>query len=740
MSEQAAPARVRQTAAPQPGLKNDLRLQRKCACGKHTVDGSECSACKAKRMSLQRWSADRPSPASMLRAGAPQPRQLGPAEKAEQRERDFIRLDVREDAAEGGRGEIQWLTSVLADTVAGIDAPGLFDRSSSARPGRAKLRDTYLIESPGSTATAGSLATRGHVEGAADPERAIDLAPAASTSPTSIAAEAASAETTAATALAPSATASPASTSAAATASAPIAAPARPVSRPAAAAEPGEPQPDVEEPQLEEDALTAALPQRHLLFDDRAEDLNPGQMERTVFLDRLQAEVARAAEEELAGTGRTTDGCPYLRYWFGYYRSRSSRQIERALHRYAPETVRAERAADYIPLVVERVRRAVATWARTGEITGIPTDLAAGAALARSRKDGIRTTRPFGPILRKAREDRGSRGADDPERVQAELGDGRPLDAGVRSRMEEALGRELGPVHLHTDAGAGRLANSLNARAFAVGGHVAFAAGEYRPGTLAGDALIAHELAHVVQQSGGGRRTASAEPASYGALERDADRAAVGAVASLWGAARTTAASAGPALRSGLRLSRCSPRCPTKIEVTQLHPVRLTADHVRANWRTGWGAVAEMKVSDAKGSNFDGTSIHENLSPGTNTCGSTPNCTNTHGSGGASGTTFKVGTDIGPTASGAYASCGPPLLVNSLVFPAKRNTFYDCHLAGFGNSKLHQFGLASCTQSCTQYYDCHGTRIVDKTFTITRQFTRGVINGVGVTNIALTKQ
>ncbi|HEX6925944.1 MAG TPA: DUF4157 domain-containing protein [Longimicrobiaceae bacterium] len=463
-------------------------------------------------------------------------------------------------------------------------------------------------------------------------------------------------------------------------------------------------------------------------------------MERGEFLTRLQAEVTRAAEEALAGTGRTPDGCPYLRYWFDYYRRRSSRQIERALHRYAPETKRAERATDYIPPVVGRVRQAVARWARTGEITGIPSGLAIGAARAELRNDGARPAPPSNPILRKAREGGGAIHLDDdPEAVQAELGEGRPLDTGVRSRMAAALGREVGPVRLHTDTTAGRLASSLNARAFTVGRHVAFAPGEYRPGTPVGDALIAHELAHVVQQSAGGA-TASADPAAYGALEREADRVAVGAVASLWGAARTAGANAGPALRSGLRLSRCTPRCPTKIEVAQLHPVPLTADHVRANWRTGWGAVAEMKVSDAQGSNFDGISIHENLSAGANSCGGVPNCTNTHGTGGASGSTFKVGTGIGPASSGAYASCGPPILVNSLVFPAKRNTFYDCHLMGFGNSKLHEFNLPNCMQTCTQFYDCHGTRIVDKTFTITRHFTRGVINGVGVTNISLTKQ
>lgn len=726
MIKGAAPGPRRQKAAPRPRATGELKLQRKCACGRHTSDGSECADCARKRTTLQRWSQDRTSPSELLRNSE---RDTITASAAEAGPRDAVYLHLGQGTSRGVAADLEWIGNGLTGAVAGA-------WESSSTRGKTRLRDAYQVEHQLSesrssqsrdTAAETSLADAAEPTSILPPARALyvtgqpgtagsggDQAPA-----TSAPAAAFAAASPALTAGPPPATAHTSSRD----------------ERPDASPR----DPETEGWDTEDGA--AAIPLRPLLFDDgRVGNPGAGQMERGEFLTRLQAEVTRAAEEELAGTGRTTDGCPYLRYWFGFYRSRSSRQIERALHRYAPETRRAERATDYIPPVVERVRRAVATWARTGEITGIPTDLAVGAAATGLRKHGTRPPQRSSPILRKAREGRGFRPGDDPEAVQAELGEGRPLDTGIRSRMAEALGRELGPVHLHTDAAAGRLASSLDARAFTVGRHVAFAAGEYRPCTPAGDALIAHELAHVVQQSGGVARTSSADPAAYGALERDADRAAAGAVASLWGVARTTAGNAGPALRSGLRLSRCSPRCPTKIEVTQLHPVRLTADHVRANWRTGWGAVAEMKVSDAEGSNFDGISIHENLRPGTNTCGNTPNCTNTHGSGGAGGATFKVGSDMGPAASGAYASCGPPLLVNSLVFPAKRNTFYDCHLAGFGNSRLHQFGLASCTQSCTQFYDCHGTRIVDKTFTITRQFTRGVINGVDVTNIALTKQ
>ena len=90
----------------------------------------------------------------------------------------------------------------------------------------------------------------------------------------------------------------------------------------------------------------------------------------------------------------------------------------------------------------------------------------------------------------------------DPPAVRRRLGRGQPLPGPVAARMGEALGDGFADVQVHTDVGAGRLAGTFDARAFTVGSHIAFAPGEYRPGTLEGDALIAHELAHVAQQRG----------------------------------------------------------------------------------------------------------------------------------------------------------------------------------------------------------------------------------------------
>jgi len=79
---------------------------------------------------------------------------------------------------------------------------------------------------------------------------------------------------------------------------------------------------------------------------------------------------------------------------------------------------------------------------------------------------------------------------------------GRPLDAHTRVFMESHLGHHFGAVRVHTGDRAERSARSVNALAYAVGSHLVFAAGAYRPEAEEGRRLLAHELTHVVQQAG----------------------------------------------------------------------------------------------------------------------------------------------------------------------------------------------------------------------------------------------
>lgn len=77
---------------------------------------------------------------------------------------------------------------------------------------------------------------------------------------------------------------------------------------------------------------------------------------------------------------------------------------------------------------------------------------------------------------------------------------GRPLDARTRALMEPRLAHDFGAVRIHTDARAQESAAGLGARAFTLGRDIVFGAGEYDPGSTGGRRLLAHELAHVVQQ------------------------------------------------------------------------------------------------------------------------------------------------------------------------------------------------------------------------------------------------
>ena len=77
---------------------------------------------------------------------------------------------------------------------------------------------------------------------------------------------------------------------------------------------------------------------------------------------------------------------------------------------------------------------------------------------------------------------------------------GQPLDAATRIFMEPRFGRDFGDVRVRSDSVAAASARAVGARAYTVGSSIAFSDGEYRPGAELGRRLLAHELAHVVQQ------------------------------------------------------------------------------------------------------------------------------------------------------------------------------------------------------------------------------------------------
>lgn len=76
---------------------------------------------------------------------------------------------------------------------------------------------------------------------------------------------------------------------------------------------------------------------------------------------------------------------------------------------------------------------------------------------------------------------------------------GEPLDAATRAFFAPRLGRNLAAVRIHTDATSAQVAQQLSARAFTYANHIVFAAGQYQPDSDTGKRLLAHELAHVLQ-------------------------------------------------------------------------------------------------------------------------------------------------------------------------------------------------------------------------------------------------
>ena len=104
---------------------------------------------------------------------------------------------------------------------------------------------------------------------------------------------------------------------------------------------------------------------------------------------------------------------------------------------------------------------------------------------------------------------------------------GTSLPDGTRQQFEGSLGTDLSGVRLHTGPASATAADQLGARAFTTGQDVHFGAGQYQPDDPYGMHLLAHEVAHTVQQGPGGAPQAKLEVSQPGdPLEHEADRAA----------------------------------------------------------------------------------------------------------------------------------------------------------------------------------------------------------------------
>ncbi len=296
------------------------------------------------------------------------------------------------------------------------------------------------------------------------------------------------------------------------------------------------------------------------------DDMSPaeGVMTKSNYLSTLNDAVCATVDQELKGTAYSSDNCPYIRSIFARQANNTPAQIEQLAARYEPKTAFAQSAAEMIELILVRVRVAVNQWKQrksladvSGDVMGMLAESSVGAPVSggAGKSDSLQFKSKSGT----------ANNTQSPQAVMHSLGKGKPLDSGTRSRMEGAFGTDFSKVKVHTDSHAANLSGGMNARAFAVGNHIAFGSGEYQPGTLIGDALMAHELAHTIQQSAGeAEQTQMQSAAVSNTLEEDADTSAIGVVANIWALnPKETTKKARPSLKSKLKLQRCTgSKCP----------------------------------------------------------------------------------------------------------------------------------------------------------------------------------
>ena len=170
---------------------------------------------------------------------------------------------------------------------------------------------------------------------------------------------------------------------------------------------------------------------------------------------------------------------------------------------------------------------------------------------------------------------------------------GHPLAPEVRTQMERKLGADLSAVRVHHDRRAAESAESVGARAYAVGSDVVFNRGEFSTRGETRRRLLAHELAHVVQQARGG---APLEGGHCAAMEHSAQQAASPGGIGVQGA-------------SGVGLARQPKHLDRLLEPGQSHgPDELSFEfdgqthtfegEVREKWNKAWEAGESATLSE----------------------------------------------------------------------------------------------------------------------------------------------
>jgi hypothetical protein len=116
----------------------------------------------------------------------------------------------------------------------------------------------------------------------------------------------------------------------------------------------------------------------------------------------------------------------------------------------------------------------------------------------------VAPTRPLisGLLQRKARDGNGVAGGAEHAVASASSSSGEPLPEPIMRKFESSLGADLSGVRVHTGSESQAAADAIGAAAYTVGQHIHFNAGRFDPSSSSGQWLLAHEVAHTVQQQG----------------------------------------------------------------------------------------------------------------------------------------------------------------------------------------------------------------------------------------------
>jgi hypothetical protein len=222
----------------------------------------------------------------------------------------------------------------------------------------------------------------------------------------------------------------------------------------------------------------------------------------------------------------------------------------------------------------------------------------ASGALARSERASA-----SGILMRKG--EGASENADVAQSI-ASTSTGTQLPEELREKFEGSLGTDLSSVRVHTGGASETAASAVSARAFAIGQDVHFGAGQYDPASESGQHLIAHEVAHTVQQRGGTPVQQNKLAVSHAgdALEVEADRAADAMVSGR----PASVSGGGLAISRSPGLQHAPPPPPGMVTLKTLGPV---AAAVRAGDADGSGSIpSPAGLYDKAESNYNNSANH----------------------------------------------------------------------------------------------------------------------------------